>query len=273
MNRIPATVTVLTFNSAKTLRACLESLRAFDDVLVLDGGSADDTLAIAAEFGARIERQKDTSGPIEDFTAVRRRSFELAKHDWIFWIDSDEYADEALIHSIGEAVGRGDTNLVYRASRLPVIGGRVIRYAYFLPDRVIRLVHRDGAEWASGKKVHEHLVPKSGVVVQDLEGNVYAPWDTLEAYRKKDRYYLFLAFNKPVKANPSLTRTLRSILKNMASAARILCVAAYLSVRYAHTGAALPFSYHWRFARYHLAIVKERFRQWFLGIHYVPPQA
>ncbi len=53
--KIYATVTVLTYNSERTLEACLRSVAAFDEILVLDGGSTDRTLEIARSFGATLQ--------------------------------------------------------------------------------------------------------------------------------------------------------------------------------------------------------------------------
>jgi len=271
--RIPATVTILTYNSAAHVRRCLESVQAFEEILVLDGGSTDETLDIAREFGARILAQSDVPGPIHDFTAVRIRSFEAASHDWIFWIDSDEYADETLIQAISEAVSLNQKNIAYRASKIPVLSGAIIRHAYFLPDFTLRLVRKSTAEWARGKKVHEHLKTHENVKGENLAGAVYTPWGSLDEQYKKDRYYIHLAFSKPVLKRPAFKVMARSVRKNLMYAGWIFCVALYLAVRYGRAGGVLPFKHHLRFARYHLLIIRERLRQWTLGTAYEPPQA
>lgn len=269
---VKATVTILTYNSGKTLEQCLRSVAAFDEILVLDGGSTDETLAIAERFSARVEPQAVTPGLITDFTAVRERSFVLAKHDWILWLDSDEWADEELIASIKTALQGNGSMRAFTADRVPVVNGRVIRYAYFFPDRVLRFVHRKSAHWAKGKKVHEHLVIDSGVGIEHARGVIFTPWDSVEAYRKKDRYYLALAFSKPLGRRPPMIAIVRAVMKNVAQAAKILCQAAYLSLRYGRTGAVLPWPYHVRFAAYHLSVARERVRQFFYGRSYQPPR-
>lgn len=271
--RIPATVTILTYNSATHLRRCLDSVQAFDEILVVDGGSTDGTLDIAREFGARIVPQSETPGPIDDFTSVRIRSFQAAKHDWIFWIDSDEFADEKLIRAIRDAVLLDHKTTAYRASKIPIVSDEIIRYAYFLPDFALRLVHRHTASWAKGKKVHEHLRVNEDAEIKNLDGAVYTPWGTLDEQYRKDARYIHLAFSKPVLKRPTFKVAMRSILKNLVYAAWIFCVAVYLAVRYGHTGSVLPFRHHLRFSRYHLLIVRERIRQWIYETTYEAPQA
>lgn len=269
--KIPATATVLTFNSSAQLARCLASLADFEEILVLDGGSTDATREIAAAHGARIEPQSDVPGPIRDFTAVRERSFALARRDWIFWLDSDEWADAALVEAIRHAVAVGDPGVAYRAERFPIVAGKTIRRAYFVPDRVLRLGHRSAVRWAGGKKVHEHLVADPGTRIADLAGGVYTPWADLDAYRKKDRYYLNLAFSKPMDRRPPVGRTVHAVVKNLVQAARILCYAAVLPIRYRGSDDVLPFAYHARFARYHAAVAWQRLRQFALGARYAPP--
>lgn len=271
--RIAATVTILTYNSAPQVRRCLESVRAFDEILVIDGGSTDGTLDIAHEFGATILSQSDVPGPIDDFTVVRTRSFKAAKFDWVFWIDSDEYADEKLIEDIHRAVLRNQSSTAFRASKIPIVSGNIIEHAYFLPDYVLRLVHRTSAHWAKGKKVHEHIKVDEGVETQDLDGAVYTPWGSVEEQKNKDSRYIHLAFNKPVLKRPRISVVLRSVLKNLIYATWIFCIAVYITIRYGYTRKALPFRHHLRFSRYHLLIIKERFRQLTLGTRYEPPQA
>jgi glycosyltransferase involved in cell wall biosynthesis len=169
MARIPATVTVLTYNSGKTLEKCLNSVRDFEEILVLDGGSTDDTLEIAKSFGARVEKQSDQPGPIKDFTAVRQRSFDLASHDWVFWLDSDEWIDEELDKDIARMLA-ADTSekAAYQVTYTPIVDGRTIEHGSFFPLRYTRLVNRLNARWLSGKKVHEKISFDSGVMVNDL---------------------------------------------------------------------------------------------------------
>ena len=50
----PLSVTIITLNAAATLRQCLESVAWADEIVVVDSGSTDATLSIAAESAARV---------------------------------------------------------------------------------------------------------------------------------------------------------------------------------------------------------------------------
>ena len=98
---------VTTLDNARTLEACLASLAFADEILVLDSGSSDDTLAIARRFGARIEHQ-----PFLGYGRQKQRAAELATHDWILLLDADEALSveaqaeiRALMAEVGSAAG------------------------------------------------------------------------------------------------------------------------------------------------------------------------
>ena len=88
--KIPATVRILTLNSAKTLRRALESVKDFAEILVFDGNSTDETLEIAKEYGARIEKQypdrSESNILIHDWPELLNRVVKAASFDWIFYV-------------------------------------------------------------------------------------------------------------------------------------------------------------------------------------------
>jgi tetratricopeptide (TPR) repeat protein len=77
-------------DNARTIRACLESLRPWvDELVVVDTGSTDDTPRIAAELGARVFHFPW----VDDFSAARNESVRHARGEWVFWMDSDDVID------------------------------------------------------------------------------------------------------------------------------------------------------------------------------------
>jgi glycosyltransferase involved in cell wall biosynthesis len=81
----PLSVVVTTFNSARTLDACLRSVAWADELVVLDSGSSDATPAIAAHYGARFQVQ-----PFAGYSAQKQAAIDLARHRWVLLLDSDE---------------------------------------------------------------------------------------------------------------------------------------------------------------------------------------
>lgn len=74
-------------NEQDTLGRCLESVAGvFDDIVVADTGSTDDTISVARQFGARVI----DFGWIDDFAAARNFCFRHAAHDHVMWLDADD---------------------------------------------------------------------------------------------------------------------------------------------------------------------------------------
>ncbi len=157
--KIQASVGILTFNSGETLRRALESVRDFDDIVLCDGGSTDDTLAIAEEFGVRVVQQdaryKHADGKLRDYGGVRNQCLHAARHDWFLYIDSDETASPGLCEEIRMAVQKQEP-LVYRVPIGIMMDGRYIKYSSNYPGYQTRFFNkRSGAHFI--RTVHERI--------------------------------------------------------------------------------------------------------------------
>lgn len=253
--KIPATAYVLTLNSAATLPACLESLRDFDDILVLDGNSTDGTREIAERAGARVIPQGDDPTPnrrIENFTEVRERAFEAARHDWIFQLDSDEVALTEVVESVREIVSGDDRMTTARFRRLAVVNGRIVRYAYFYPEWCLRLVHRgSGIAWNPNRAVHERLMIPPDVRVIDRSGEILQSWPSLSECRAKDRRYLTLATRPLMAGDVRIGKITRAAAVNVAKGFYVAEKIA--AIHLARKPDTLPLAYHLRFPAYHFS--------------------
>jgi glycosyltransferase involved in cell wall biosynthesis len=97
--REPLSVVVTTMNNADTLDACLRSVSWADELVVLDSGSTDATLAIAAHYGARIHSQ-----PFAGYSAQKQAAIDLASQRWVLLLDSDESLGPAAVVSLQQAL-------------------------------------------------------------------------------------------------------------------------------------------------------------------------
>ncbi|SHK82219.1 glycosyltransferase [Desulforamulus aeronauticus] len=74
-------------NEARNLARCLNSAKdCVDEIIVVDTGSEDNTIAIAEQFGAKIFHYQWQ----EDFAAARNYSLDQATGDWVLYLDADE---------------------------------------------------------------------------------------------------------------------------------------------------------------------------------------
>lgn len=80
-------VCLIVKNEESYLRDCLQSVRDFaDEIVIVDTGSEDGTLAIAHEFTPNVYSYQWN----DDFAAARNAALEYATGDWIVSIDADE---------------------------------------------------------------------------------------------------------------------------------------------------------------------------------------
>lgn len=159
---LPISVTILCKNSEKYLKEVLEALHTFDEVLIYDNGSTDDTLAIAAGFpNVTIHR-----GTFCGFGPTHNIATELAKHDWIFSVDSDEVVSAALVMEIQALqIPKNNKNFVYSMPRDNYYNGKWIRWCGWYPDRQQRLYNRKVTRF-SDDQVHEGIVTKGVELVK-----------------------------------------------------------------------------------------------------------
>ena len=146
--KIPISVTILTKNSQKYLEEVLSALQMFDEVLICDTGSEDQTFEIAKRFSnvAIVERPFSGFGPTHNIASS------LAKYDWILSIDSDEIVTPPLAEEIAAlALTRG---AVYSFPRHNEYRGKWIRWCGWHPDRQIRLYNRLDTRFTDAQ-VHE----------------------------------------------------------------------------------------------------------------------
>ena len=84
-------------NEEARLAACLASVSALaDEMVVVDTGSTDTTIAIAEAAGARVE-QINWPG---DFAPARNQALEFLKGDWVLVLDADEQLRPEVIPSL-----------------------------------------------------------------------------------------------------------------------------------------------------------------------------
>lgn len=175
-------VTILTFNSGKTLEATLTSLYSFSDIVILDSGSTDDTFEIAKKFPqVRFFHHRFLG-----FGPMHNRASSLAKYDWILSLDSDEILTEELTLEI-DALPLSK-NTVYTIARKNLYKGQHIRGCGWWPDRVTRLYNRTQTSF-SDALVHEKVLSE-GMASVDLKAPLqHTPFANVAQFIAKIQSY------------------------------------------------------------------------------------
>jgi len=140
---------ILTKNSQETIRTAIESLHFCEEIIVIDDFSIDETVKLAKKLGARVYKRHLKN----DFSSQRNFALSKAKYSWVFFIDSDECADEMLRREIVERVGHEKMSgyFVYRKNYWH---GKELKCAEFGRTKILRLAKRNAGKWK--RRVHEY---------------------------------------------------------------------------------------------------------------------
>jgi tetratricopeptide (TPR) repeat protein len=167
MHGVRVSLCMIVKNEEAGLPTCLASAAGLvDEIVIVDTGSTDRTCALAASYGARVY----PFPWVDDFSAARNESLRHAAGDWIFWLDGDEWIDEAnRVHLSGLIASLGNDNAAYvmtqRCLRQSSLTGPATAATKDVEQ--IRLFRRlPGVHWQY--RVYEQVLPS----VQRLGGVV-----------------------------------------------------------------------------------------------------
>ncbi|MBV5265155.1 glycosyltransferase family 2 protein [Pinisolibacter aquiterrae] len=174
---------LITRDEAADLPDCLASLAFCDEIVVVDSGSTDATVAIAEGAGARVSVTADWPG----FGPQKQRALDRATGDWVLSIDADERIPADLAAEIRAAIARGGAETGFRINRRSTFLGRFLLHGGWYPDRVLRLARRDAARFTPDR-VHERLVVEGAV--GDLSADmVHHSYRSIDEVLDKGRRY------------------------------------------------------------------------------------
>lgn len=152
------TVAVITFNEEKNIHYPLESAYEMaDEVILVDGGSTDDTIKVALSYGKKIKIIK-TDNP-KNFLENKQKAIKEAKGEWILQLDADEALSDGLRNEIKAMIGEEKTKDGYFTPRKNFFLTRFLMKGGVYPDYVLRLYKKEGAYFEL-KDVHENVKVK-----------------------------------------------------------------------------------------------------------------
>jgi len=177
-------VVIITKNEAHIIANTLQSLQhVFTDIVVVDSGSTDGTVAICKEFNATVI-ETDWLG----YGQTKNIGITAAKNEWIFSLDADEAIDYELQQSLQQLV-LSNAKEVFKVRLINFFCGKRIRFGEWGFDKHIRLFNRQVAKWNTAE-VHESLVYADKVKISTIKGNIlhYTVQDRDEYSAKTDKY-------------------------------------------------------------------------------------
>ena len=143
MNDNKISVVINTYNASKHLHRVIEAVKDFDEVLVCDMESTDDTVSIAQKKGCRV-----VVFPKGEHTIVEpAREFAIheAKGPWILVVDADELVTPELKDFLYEQISKPDCPMGIAIPRKNYFMNHFLHSAY--PDHVLRFFRQDKTHW------------------------------------------------------------------------------------------------------------------------------
>lgn len=141
MDKLPISVIIITYNEEKNIADCLKSVCGWvDEVFVVDSGSTDRTLGIAAGCGAKIHHH-----PFENFAQQRNWSQDNLplKNEWVLHLDADERIDKRLFEELNKEFSMPKLPDGFMASRRTIFRGKWIRHGGHYPVYHLRIFKKE----------------------------------------------------------------------------------------------------------------------------------
>ena len=204
--RLPLSVVIPTLDEASQIAGAVTDLAWADQVIVIDGGSTDETVKLASEAGASVIV---VTG--ETIAGQRNAGIAAARNQWVLALDADERVSPELRAELERILsGRSLTHAAYRMRFRNHYLGRELRHGPWGRDWHVRLFTRERRFVST--RVHERLEPiddvgtLSGAIIhrpyRDLGHHVskivrYARWGADDLYARGRRAGLWQLTARP----------------------------------------------------------------------------
>lgn len=193
-------VCIITKNEQAHISSCLAKLQWADEIILVDSGSSDNTVALAKEQRATVFFR-----PFDTFSKQKNYCIEQATGDWILLVDADEFIEEELAREIQAAIQNPADNCGFWIPRRVRWLGHPLRFGGLQNEELIRLIKRGYGSYH--RDVHEEMVV-DGPVGRLRHPMLHDTTPTMDDYVRKHRHYLILDLRMRLKSGkiPSLAK-------------------------------------------------------------------
>jgi len=183
LEKIPLSVAIITKNEEENIRQCLQSVSFAAQIVLIDSGSTDATLSLAAEFGCEIYSEAWLG-----FGPQKQSAIEKCRQPWILVLDADERIPSDTADIIRKIIT--DSNIKEAGFSFPrknYFQGRWIKHAGWWPDRIVRLFRKEKGRMTEAI-VHESVEVQGAVGELDATIDHYTESRLSKIIQKIDKY-------------------------------------------------------------------------------------
>jgi glycosyltransferase involved in cell wall biosynthesis len=160
-------VLILSLNEEINIPGALDSVAAFDDVVVFDSFSSDRTCDIARAYGARVVKRT-----FDNYATHRNAALTTVeyRYPWVLMLDADERVPRELAQEIEQVTSTTDSDIaIYRLRRKDMFWGKWIKRSSCYPtwfarllqpskSHFIREINEDAVSDGKTGYLREHLI-------------------------------------------------------------------------------------------------------------------
>jgi glycosyltransferase involved in cell wall biosynthesis len=181
------TVIIIAKNEAQNIERCLKSVLFSDEIIVLDSGSDDETVALSKLYTKNVY---STDWP--GYGLQKQRALDKATGDWVLNLDADESVSDALQQEIKQAMASNSADAFCVPIRMHFYGC-ALKYSSS-PKRHKRLFKREGARF-SEDIVHEKVILPANARIGALKNPImhHSFRDVRHVLSKINRYSSYSA--------------------------------------------------------------------------------
>lgn len=190
-------ISIITYNEEKIIAKCLEKLYWADEIVIVDSGSTDNTVAICESFGARVIQHA-----FENFGAQKQFALDQTANDWVLSLDADEVLSDELINEI-KNLDLANGFKGYYVPRTHVFLNTIFKYGVEHKKPILRFFNKKHGKFTPNK-VHETIVVEGKLGYLKNEMLHYTVFDFDIAIQKQIKYALLsgeLFYEKNKKSN------------------------------------------------------------------------
>lgn len=149
MKNLPITAIIITHRAGQLFQQALQSVNWADEIMVIDNRAFLDPNQLTKNENVTY---RTISTPITDFAAVRNQAMAEAKHNWVFFLDSDEKFPVDQLPQIAELTVNNNFSgaLCFRSD---VFYGKKLSYGEAGHQPIIRFLKKGKAKFVG--EVHE----------------------------------------------------------------------------------------------------------------------
>lgn len=202
--KIPVSVTIITKNEEKNIKEALESVKDFEEIIVVDSFSEDKTVEICKNYTDKIFQSK-----WKGFAGQKQFAIDKATLPWVLVLDADERVTEALKLEIIEKL-KSDDAAGYFIPRKNFFLGKWIKHSGWWPDYTLRLFRKDRGKMEE-RAVHERIIVE-GETDYLTEPLLHYTYSSIEDFIDKMQNYSTLSAIEIIKKNSSKGKLLTKLI-------------------------------------------------------------